>query len=729
MSGIYHKNKEWANVTEINKTGATATDTLKKVTVNGTTYGVESVYAKISSLAAHATVPLDNTTLKIGSDGSDSAVYSTCTKSTYYPSTSTLSLATKTDFNLTQLQDVFIPQIDIDEKTDTAPYIYRPSVANGDRVSEDIVGASVGWNQLVQNGNFASNDGWSVSNGTLSVSGSVATVTANGSSGRVQFYRSVTPKIQGHKILVSFECQCSENKSLNVNWGSTLKNVSLTTAKQKFYFVAEVGSGNENLNFSADPSSAGVTFKYSNVWITDLTLDFGATIADHIYSLEQATAGSGIAWLKSYGFLTKSYYPYNAGELLSVEVEGKKYVGFNQWDEEWESGTYSSTGEPQSNANYIRSKNTSPIPMFPNTTYYLKSNSGIFINFFDKNGIFTRQVTWQKNTTLTTNSNEYFSKFVVATQMQTYNHDICINISKTTGTPKNGDYLPYEERTYTFPSQTLRGLFTLVDGELKAVGDVYGDSGVIKRKFKRYNMGGIEWGFSSTDQVFWTLGIESTKNLIACGYVFKDISDVTNNATAAQYLGNLECTYRHGSTNDRVYFKNSAYTDKTSFVAAMNGVYMDIELPTPTTEQAEPLIMPQICDKNGTEEFVTTSIVPVGHESTYYNYPDYMETGEYKNFRDRVDYATEKAKWHQVGIYANGDTITIDGYYNEIMLVPNHYSGTTLLACASPAIFPFSLFKSITLQNSTESERIDITPAGVVGVTGTYFSNVTVFVR
>ena len=113
MSGIYHKNKEWANVTEINKAGATATDTLKKVTVNGTTYAVESVYAKISSLAAHATVPLDNTTLKIGSDGSDSAVYSTCTKSTYYPSTSTLSLATKTAYDVTALQDVFIPQVDI----------------------------------------------------------------------------------------------------------------------------------------------------------------------------------------------------------------------------------------------------------------------------------------------------------------------------------------------------------------------------------------------------------------------------------------------------------------------------------------------------------------------------------------------------------------------------------------------------------------------------------------
>ena len=51
---------------------------------------------------------------------------------------------------------------------------------------------------------------------------------------------------------------------------------------------------------------------------------FNPTIADYVYSLEQATAGSGIAWLKSYGFLTEDYYPYNAGELMSVQATAHK---------------------------------------------------------------------------------------------------------------------------------------------------------------------------------------------------------------------------------------------------------------------------------------------------------------------------------------------------------------------------------------------------------------------
>lgn len=56
--------------------------------------------------------------------------------------------------------------------------------------------------------------------------------------------------------------------------------------------------------------------------VIDLTQLFASdpSIADRAYTLESGTAGSGIAWLKSYGFLTKDYYPYNAGTLQSVKT-------------------------------------------------------------------------------------------------------------------------------------------------------------------------------------------------------------------------------------------------------------------------------------------------------------------------------------------------------------------------------------------------------------------------
>ena len=50
---------------------------------------------------------------------------------------------------------------------------------------------------------------------------------------------------------------------------------------------------------------------------------------------------------------------------------------------------------------------------------------------------------------------------------------------------------------------------------------------------------------------------------------------------------------------------------------AANPVTVVYEVSTPTTEQADPYVSPQICDPNGTEEFVSTGIVPVGHVTKY----------------------------------------------------------------------------------------------------------------
>ena len=54
--------------------------------------------------------------------------------------------------------------------------------------------------------------------------------------------------------------------------------------------------------------------------IVDLTQMLGSTIADYVYSLEQTTSGSGVAWLKAHGFCTKDYYAYDAGSLKSVKT-------------------------------------------------------------------------------------------------------------------------------------------------------------------------------------------------------------------------------------------------------------------------------------------------------------------------------------------------------------------------------------------------------------------------
>ena len=57
--------------------------------------------------------------------------------------------------------------------------------------------------------------------------------------------------------------------------------------------------------------------------LTDLTLMLGSTIADYVYSLETATEGAGVAWLKSHGFIDDNYHAYNTGELISAKPTAK----------------------------------------------------------------------------------------------------------------------------------------------------------------------------------------------------------------------------------------------------------------------------------------------------------------------------------------------------------------------------------------------------------------------
>ena len=52
---------------------------------------------------------------------------------------------------------------------------------------------------------------------------------------------------------------------------------------------------------------------------------------------------------------------------------------------------------------------------------------------------------------------------------------------------------------------------------------------------------------------------------------------------------------------------------------ALSGIPLVYELATPTTETAESYNRTQICDDFGTEEFISDSIVPVGHETKYAN--------------------------------------------------------------------------------------------------------------
>lgn len=208
--------------------------------------------------------------------------------------------------------------------------------------------------------------------------------------------------------------------------------------------------------------------------VIDLTVMFGSTIADYIYNLEQSTAGSGVAVVRK--LLTKDYYPYCAPTLKSVTgLVSHDTVGFNQWDEVYESGDIVS-GNNHAHSSRYRSKNY--IPVLPNTLYYHSKNCVLVYYDADKTWIRDRAGGALSPRTFTTPENCHYLRFFVMSEGMV--QGACINLSSE----RDGEYEPYVKHTYPLDSTlTLRGIMKLNGSTIYADGDVYAADGTVTRKY------------------------------------------------------------------------------------------------------------------------------------------------------------------------------------------------------------------------------------------------------
>lgn len=196
---------------------------------------------------------------------------------------------------------------------DSGVYIERQS-GGGNRELDEIVGVSIVWNQLVRNTLLTPtstvNDVTFMNNGdgSFDISG-----TASENAQRRLVDSFTVPS--NHKFLIL-------TKPIGTDCMTQVyANNSATRIGQTGASAIVVANQYDSISLFAyvpNGKTAGVQGLRPN--IIDLTAVFGSTIADYIYSLEQATAGSGIAWLKSYGYLTEDYYGYTANKIESVSV-------------------------------------------------------------------------------------------------------------------------------------------------------------------------------------------------------------------------------------------------------------------------------------------------------------------------------------------------------------------------------------------------------------------------
>ena len=190
------------------------------------------------------------------------------------------------------------------------PYFFRQSGGGaevGTIESPVLVGGSVGWNQL-----FATP--WNQTRaGVVFTDNGDGSYTMNGTaSGSV--WRTIvvneadTFSVLDHVYFVDKGMETSafaiNNDAGGIDTYSSRYAIGKVTNAKKFYIYISSGT------------QINVTVKST---IVDLTLLLGSTIADRLYTLEQSTAGSGIAQLKAWGFDFDEYVPYTAPTLKHVE--------------------------------------------------------------------------------------------------------------------------------------------------------------------------------------------------------------------------------------------------------------------------------------------------------------------------------------------------------------------------------------------------------------------------
>ena len=491
---------------------------------------------------------------------------------------------------------------------DTAPYIYRqtPVKESFKALMKKIVGASVVWNQLCDHLNsytspiFTNNgDGSFTANGTV---GSTQTLyKANGSA---------IPLYANHKYFVKGSPKNGGLDSYRIdvrksNGGSIYTNIDWDIGNGFVFNITENLEANIQMRLGANYTAENVVFKPQ---LFDLTAMVGTIIADYAYTLETAEAGSGIAWLQSYGFFTEDYYAYTQNMLESGCVSAKKIVEFNIWDEVWEVGGIDpTTGADASSTTRIRSVNY--IPILPNTTYYVKAPYSLGFRYYRADKSYIGQVVQGANQTFTPPTNARYLRFIDTNQTY-YTNKICINISNA---QKNGIYEPYTSTTYPISPITLRGLFKLSTDKLTVDGDEYNADGSVTRKNSLFSVLLSEAGRTDAEGETYTIYRFNISNVDIDNRTLSICDNAIYNGGGGEFI--------HFSINSS---GNYVYLYAPNTMATSTRFNIIYPLATPTTEQTTPFTETEIV--GSTEEFIDYEVaqsnrdvaIPVGTDTDYY---------------------------------------------------------------------------------------------------------------
>ena len=508
---------------------------------------------------------------------------------------------------------------------DNEPYLFRSTGGSSDvgnrAYLDKIVGGTVAWNQLANKAVTSTAEVSNLGNGTkrISFTSALGRIGASCVAGNVIGMNAKA----NHKYLYWLDAFLETATHLAPQ---AFANTAVTVHAQKV--ISSVGVWDRAYCIFSSTIEQNVLPQFHNHTTENLPHNF--LIKDYsvpipVFDLTQMFGAGNEPTAEQFErMFPKDYYPYNAGELISVEgLQSRDTVGFNQWDEEWEVGILSWDGQPHPGVtDKIRSKNF--IPCLPNATYGVASSANLQLFFYGENQnlVSYPEASNPNGSTFTTPSNARYMKFYTyLVYGTTYKHDICINLSSPS---RNGEYEPYKKHSYPLDSSlTLRGIPKLDESNnLYYDGDEYTSDGKVKRKYGVIDLGTISWSKGGSNNktswvpVSWRTNVkpvQNTANLahIMCNKYYTDTAENVERQANDKTIAVNKAAW--------VYIYDSAYVNATpqEFQTAMSGVMLVYELATPTTETAKPFQHIQIVDDFGTEEFVSTGIVPVGHNTRY----------------------------------------------------------------------------------------------------------------
>ena len=497
---------------------------------------------------------------------------------------------------------------------DKVPYLNRPLPENaGTRLLDTIVGGTVAFNQLIQNGNFESTTDWSAQNATINGASNNELDVSYLGNGQYQqniiYNLGFTPDVS-HVYFTTIDVKLPSSSGEIGLLGGSQTNLISTTASTEWQTLSAVFKGNTYQYFIIRNRTSSVelnNMKIRNVMFIDLTVLFGSsTIADYVYTLESGTAGAGVTWLKTHGFIAKDYYDYNVGTLVSVKPTKHIEVGKNQVNvDNAEIGTAWNGASNSARARLV-------IPCFPNTNYVLTMNGTMTVDgvYFGESKTIPPSgigaVTFPKIFT-TASTSKYitlgFNKTSIAKS------DIeALKLQLEFGTAT--DFEPYTNHEYTLDTPDLYGLFKIdASNNLYCDGNTYKSSGEVVLYYEQR-------AYQSGDESLPDAITDGTNTVVKLATPSSTTADTFTNPQVCENGGSEEYTdtreYPVPVGHDTVYGTDMT-VNEVEFGVTVYGGSVDF-----TTGELISDKNPDGTDKSPADEYSLTPIfVPVREGDNY----------------------------------------------------------------------------------------------------------------